>query len=330
MAETLHFALPDATLHAAFNYLDLELAKRAQAELDPDQTGDPFRLNVANALWGQDGYHFESTFLDLLAVNYGAGLRLVDYERAPEPARQTINAWVSDQTEQKIPELIPEGLVDSSTRLVLTNAIYFNASWDLPFDEELTHPGTFHADVGDVTVDMMVEQDNYRYAAGDGYQTIALPYVGDELDMVLVVPEAGKFAEVEGSLADGALDSMLAELQAAEVQLTVPKWSFRSEVLLKDQLSALGMAEAFSTSADFSGMTGTRALCIADVVHEAFVDVDEEGTEAAAATAVIMWETSVPEPIEPIELTVDRPFLFLIRDLPTETVLFLGRVTDPS
>jgi serpin B len=327
MADALHYAPLQDRLHPAFNALDLALTSRGEGAHGKD--GEGFRLHIANAIWGQMGYTFLSEFLDVLAVNYGAGLRLVDFVQAPEEARVTINDWVSEQTEGRIEDLIPPGAIDALTRLVLTNAIYFNAAWSMPFQEELTEDGPFHLlDGGEVTVPMMMQTESFGYNAGKGYQAVELPYDGRELSMVLLVPEAGEFEAFEDSLDVDRVESILEDLAPTQVALSMPKFEIESSFSLVNALAALGMPDAFSSQADFSGMTGNRDLNISDVVHKAFVSVDEAGTEAAAATAVMMKLTAMPA--EPIKVTVDRPFIFAIRDIQTGALLFVGRVVDPG
>ena len=327
MADTLHFILSQDRLHPAFNGLDIELSRRGEGAEGKD--GEGFRLNIVNAIWGQEGYEFLSEFLDVLAENYGAGLRLLDFVNAPEASRVTINDWVSEQTESRIEDLIPQGLINALTRLVLTNAIYFNAAWLHPFEEERTHEGTFYLlDGAEVTVPMMTQTESFGYAEGEGYQAVELPYDGRELSMVILLPDAGQFEEFEDSLDAERVDAILKDLARRRVALTMPKFEFESGFSLKEALAAMGMPLAFFGDADFSGMTGNRDLFIADVIHKAFVSVDEAGTEAAAATAVVMMRAAMPE--EPVEVTVDRPFMFMIRDNETGAILFVGRVVNPS
>jgi len=327
MADTLRFALQQDRLHPAFNSLDLALASRGEGAKGKDDKG--FRLHIVNAIWGQKDYKFLPEFLDVLAENYGAGLRLLDFMREPDQSRITINNWVSDQTEGKIKDLIPQGVIDALTRLVLTNAIYFNAAWLNPFDKELTSNGTFHLlDGGDVTVPMMRQTHSFGYITGDGYQAVELPYDGNQLSMIILLPDSGKFESFRNSLNAALVDHIVSDLQSREVDLTMPKFQFESEFSLADTLAAMGMPVAFSDEADFSGMTGNRELTITDVVHKAFVSVDEAGTEAAAATAVVVGLTAIP--VQPVQVTVDRPFMFLIRDIETGTILFVGRVMNPS
>lgn len=332
MAETLHFTLAQQRLHPAFNALDLELASRGREPAA--EGGKPFKLRVANALWGQTGYSFLPEFLDLLAITYGAGLRLLDFASAPEAARLAINQWVSEHTEGKIEDLLPAGSITSNTVLVLTNAIYFNAAWHYPFDENLTQDGVFHLlDGTEVTVPMMHQHEVFSYAEGDGYQAVELPYRGKdefswELSMVILLPEAGRFEEFESSLDAARVAAILGELERRPVDLTMPKFSYDSSFSLRETLTAMGMPSAFSSgAADFSGMDGTRNLFIGDVVHKAFVSVDEAGTEAAAATAVIMVTAA---PSVSVSVSLDRPFIFFIRDIETGAILFVGRVLNPA
>ena len=327
MADTLQFTLSQESLHPAFNSLDIELGKRGEGARGKD--GEGFKLHIVNAIWGQKDYKFLPAFLDVLAENYGAGLRIMDFVKEPEKSRITINDWVSDQTEDRIKDLIPQGMIDALTRLVLTNAIYFNAAWQYPFAEDMTADGTFYLlDGGEVTVPMMRQTESFGYTAGAGYQAVELLYDGGELSMVILLPVRGNFRAFEESLQSGRVDDIITNLEHTQVALTMPKFEYESEFSLKNTLAEMGMPAAFSGSADFSGMTGEKDLFIAEVLHKAFVLVDEAGTEAAAATAVIMRETAMPA--EPVEVSIDSPFIFLIRDIDTGAVLFIGRVINPA
>ncbi len=335
MADTLHHRLPQNDLHPAFNALDRTLASRGKDPPGtPDQdgeTGQYFRLNIANAIWGQEGYHFLPDFLDVLAEHYGAGMMAADFAGAPDESRVRINDWVAKETSGKVKDLLPPGIIDRSTRLVLTNAIYFNASWLWPFSPRDTEVRPFHLDGGGmVMVPMMREtsKDFYGYARGVGYQAVDLPYSWGELSMTILLPDEGGLEEFEGSLDSEMLDRIIDEIQIDYITLTMPLFEFESEFDLGATLAGMGMPDAFGAGADFSGMTGSRDLWIRAVVHKAFVSVDEKGTEAAAATAVVMLESGVSK--EPIAVTVDRPFIFLIRDTGTGAVLFLGRVSNPD
>jgi len=327
MARAMQFYLPAESLHPAFSYLDSQLASRGEGAEGKD--GEGFRLNVVNALWGQKGYAFRADFLDVLARNYGAGLRVLDFQVSPEPSRVTINQWVEDQTESRIKDLIPQGAIDSLTRLVLTNAVYFNAAWQSQFEAGATAPGPFYLlDGDDVTVPMMRQTASFGYLEGDGFRALELPYDGGEISMVILLPDTGRLDAFEDDLNGGSLGEIVSGLHRTRIALTMPSFSVESSFGLNAALAALGMEQAFDpAAADFSGIDGTRSLYITDVVHKAFVDVDESGTEAAAATAVVVGTTSMPA--EPLEVTVDHPFIFLIRDVETGTILFLGRVMNP-
>ena len=298
----------------------------------PDQDGEAgqyFRLNIANAVWGQEGYHFLPDFLDVLAEHYGAGMMPTDFTGAPDESRIRINNWVAEETSGKVKDLLPPGIIERSTRLVLTNAIYFNASWLWPFSPKDTEMRPFHLSGGDtVSVPMMTEtaKDFYGYARGDGYQAVDLPYSWGDLSMTILLPDEGRLEEFEGSLDSEMLDRITDEIDIEYITITMPLFEFESEFDLSDTLAGMGMPDPFGAEADFSGMTGSRDLWIRAVVHKAFVSVDEKGTEAAA-TGVVTLESGVSK--EPIAVTVDWPFVFLIRDTGTGSVLFLGRVSNP-
>ena len=326
MAQALHF-LPQGQFHPAFNALDLQLAERGKAKSE-DET--PLQLNIANAVWAEQTYPFLQGFLDTIALNYGAGIRVADFINQYEVVRNEINKWVSDQTDEKIKDLIPEGVLDQDTRMALVNAIYFKADWLHQFDLNSTQDAPFHLlDGSEVTVPMMNQGTAIPYAKGDGWQAIELAYQGESAAMDILVPDEGRFEEVESSLDHQTVSAILGSLQPASISLTLPKFKFESEFGLAEQLKSLGMTDAFDPDrADFSGMSERKDLYISAVVHKAFVAVDEKGTEAAAATGVIVSVTSAP--LFDVTLTIDRPFIFIIRDIPTGQILFLGRVLNPS
>ena len=331
MAQTLGFSLSQEDLHAAFNALDQTLAGYSQ-RTEEGEDGSFFTLNIANSIWGQHGFEFVDEFLDLLAENYGAGMHLVGFSQNPEQARGLINDWVAEHTENRILDLIPEGAITTLTRLVLTNAIYFNASWEHPFEEEETADGTFvRLDGGEVTTPLMHQSVRTSYSESDGYQAVELPYIGHQLSMTIMLPDGGRFAEFESELDSDKLVEITGGFRDTRVALTMPRFEFDSSIGLSKILPQLGMELAFvppagSTGADFSGMNGKRELYIKDVLHKAFVSVDERGTEAAASTAVLAEVTSMPGTAT---MTIDRPFVFLIKDR-AGTILFVGRVLDPS
>ena len=326
MAQTLHF-LPQDELHPAFNALDLALAERGKAA-SKEET--PLQLNIANAVWAEQTYPFLQDFLDTIALNYGAGIRLADFINQYEAVRKEINSWVSDQTQDKIKDLIPEGVINPDTRMALVNAIYFKADWLSPFEADSTRDAPFHLlDGSEVTVPMMGQNAFIPYAKGDGWQAIELAYQGRDAAMDIIVPDESRFEEVESNLDYQTASAILGDLQPTSVSLALPKFKFESQFGLVDQLAALGMTDAFDPDrADFSGMSERKDLYISAVIHKAFVAVDEKGTEAAAATAVIVEVASAQ--MSDITLIVDRPFIFLIRDIPTGQILFIGRVLNPA
>ncbi len=325
LAQTLHFP-PQAQVHPAFNALDLELNKKP-LNLDKDQ--EPLQLNIANAVWAEQTFAFLPEFLDTLARNYGAGVRLADFINQPNQERITINNWVSDQTEDKINDLLPEDSVGPDTRMVLVNAIYFKADWLDQFDADDTYDGPFNLlDGSQVNVPMMGQGMYIPYASGDGYQAVELPYAGSTAAMNIIVPDEGRFEEIESALTYDLLEDVFGKMNQTSVMLRFPKFKFESSFALPDALKQMGMSDAFdSGKADFSAMTGGRDLFIGNVIHKAFVAVDEEGTEAAAATAVIMEATGAP--MWDITLVIDRPFIFFIRDLQSGQILFIGRMLNP-
>ena len=243
MADTLRFLLPQDRLHPAFNALDLRLASRGEGRLGNDSGG--FQLNIANTLWGQRGYGFLETFLDVLEQNYGAGVRPVDFVGATEESRVTINDWVAEQTEDRVRDLIPPDVIDRSTRLVLTNAIYFKATWLQPFRESETRMGAFHLLDGDeVEVPMMSQVAWLGHASGEGYQAVDLPYVGKELSMTILLPDEGRFREFEDSVNADLVDRILDDIEERNVLLTMPRFEFESKFRLDETLKEMGMPNA--------------------------------------------------------------------------------------
>jgi serpin B len=296
------------------------------------ETMPGFKLNIANSAWAQYDRPFEQAYLDLLAENYAAGLYLTDFVGDPEGSRQAVNEWVSQETEGKIEDLLLPGAINVLTRLILANAIYFNATWQTTFDEALTEQADFYLlDGNPVSVPMMAQSGpkSFGYFRGEGYQAIELPYSGGPLSMIIILPDLDTFADFEANLTPEQLAEITNSLEYRQVELKMPMFSFEAKLGLSETLKQLGMTDAFEAQvADFSGIDGTKDLVIQDVLHKAFIAVDEEGTEAAAATAVMIGLTSMP--VSDLQLTIDHPFIFLIQDQPTGTVLFLGRVLDPT
>lgn len=291
-----------------------------------------YTLRVTNRLWGQKGYRFRDSFLDPLARDFGAGLQELDFVADTDGSRRIINAWVEEQTEEKIKDLLAPGSLDRDVRLVLTNAVYFLGDWQYQFKGANTADRTFHVGGSEETrVPTMHQTHRFAYAEDDQVQVLSLPYVGQELEMVIVLPrERTGLAAVEKNLDAARFDAWTRELTERNVKLWLPKFTLAGEFSLARVLGEMGMASAFGSQADFSGMAEGPGLFISDVVHKSFVDVFEKGTEAAAATGVTMSLTSMPfEDPETVVFNADHPFLFLIRQVETGNILFLGRLIDP-
>jgi serpin B len=291
-----------------------------------------YLLRMANRLWGQQSYEFLPAFLKLTRDSYGAELAEVDF-RQTERARQAINIWVEQQTQQKISDLIPAGALGPDTRLVLTNAIYFLGGWAEEFSEEQTKEEPFFVTPKQsVTVALMTQNNRFRYGESEDLQILELPYRGHEISMVVLLPkQVDGLATLEGRLTTENVDRWTNLLRSRKVHVFLPKFKMTSQFSLKKVLSAMGMPTPFTEAADFSKMASGENLMISEVIHKAFVDVNEKGTEAAAATAVLVAPTSAPfQPEMPAVFRADHPFLFLIRDNRTGTILFTGRVSNPK
>ena len=331
MSQVLGLDIADLDLAAYNSGLGaLTLAVEGLAGSWERQGDDPavIALDSANALFGERATTWRPEFLDTLAASYGAGMNVVDWAGDPEAGRAAVNSWTADRTHDRIPEILGEGSVDELTRLVLVNALYFKAPWQTPFEDHATAPLPFHVDGGD-PVDVPTMRNTLMgasYAEGDGYVVVRMPYYGGTLAMTVVLPDDLAAFE-EGAAAGGGLATVVGNVSTQAVSLSLPKWTFRSTSALSQVLAALGMPTAFGDDADFSGMSEeSDGLRITDVAHEAWIAVDEAGTEAAAATAIAVGGTSMPETIS---VVVDRPFLFVIHDVEHGTPLFVGRVTDP-
>jgi serpin B len=325
MLDVLHIqSLP--TFNDGLDALTRGLAALAGPVTLSDGSKGQIDLTIADQLFGDHSVTWQQAFLATLARQYGASMRTVDFRDDPEAASALINDWTSTQTHDRIPQILPAGVVDSSTRLVLVNALYFKAPWSTPFVKESTTRSTFtRADGSTVTVDLMNGDPNgdIRYVQGGHYQGARLPYSGGSLAMTVALPDPGREDDVLRELMTGGLGNR----GQAQLALSLPRWTFRTPSNLVPPLEQLGMTQAFSTGADFSGMTTTARLDISFLLHQAFVSVDEDGTEAAAATAVGMQTSAVQETRK---LVIDRPFLFVIHDTAHGTPLFVGRVADPT
>ncbi len=332
MAKALEHRLPADRFHVAMNALDLQIASRAQGQASAP-SGKPFALRSVNTTFGQRGVPFESPFLDTLASSYGAGVQLADFKTKPNEERLKINEWVAQKTERKIEDLLAEGTINPITRLVLVNAVYFNADWASPFVPEATRPAPFtKLDGAKPSVPTMRASTMAGYGETDSAQVLELGYMGGKVSMVVVLPK-GDFKTFESSFDGKGLLSAMAGLTPRQVDIALPKFELKgSSISLRDSLLALGMTKAFDAkTADFSGMLAPSVdkLWISDVIHKAFVRVDEKGTEAAAATAVVM--AGAPSvPVEVKQFRADKPFLFFIRDIPTNTTIFAGRMVSPQ
>lgn len=322
MATALHFSLPQERLHPAFDSVDLALNH---------STG--FTLHVTNSMWGYTQEKFQQPFLDTIATNYGAGVYLEDFVNDPHGSEDLINQWVSDQTNGKIQKILNNS-IDPDTRLVLVDAIYFDADWTTAFEKESTSPGTFNATIGAVPVQMMHSHEGQLHANAahtDAYDAIELPYNGGAV-MDIVMPTAGTMAAFESSLTPDSLSKIVGGLSNGTVDLAMPKFSYAGDAIsLKPLLQGMGMNVPFGEDADFTAIATdpNEHLFIQNVLHKAYLRVDEKGTEAAAATAVVMGDAAVGFE-EGLSITLDHPFFFTIRDTATNTILFAGRITNPS
>jgi serpin B len=316
MSDALHFTLPQQQLHPAFNKLALELANNTYTS--------SVSLSIVNDLWCQEDYKFLPAFLDVLAQNYSAGVNLLDFTNAPENSRQIINNWVSSRTYNHIQDLIPQGGLDSLTKLVVTNAIYFNGEWSSVFQTAENNAFSL-LDGSTVNVPMMKNDTAYYWGRKNGCMVVELPYKDDKTVMDIIMPDAGTFSTFESTMTAASVFQIVTCSEKEEVKLTMPKFHFDSSFSLKEALTALGMPIVFTDKADFSGINGYPELYIKDVVHKAYVSVDEVGTQAGAGSAGTVMTTSVP-----VSITVDRPFIFVIRDIKTSAIIFVGRVLNPA
>jgi serpin B len=329
MATTLHFSLPDERQYVAHNWLDAQLeARNLPTVRNPNGIEHPaVELHSANGVWLLDGYRdrISLDYLDLLAIHYDAGIRLAQFDTQPEAERVAINAWVAKRTAELIPELFPAGPIDSSTTMVLVNAVYLKAPWVEPFSEMETAAAAFHLlDGSQIEVEMMRKVDvKAAYGEGPGYQAVALPMRGDALELLVIVPE--DLVAFEANLDVAALASLRASMIPAFVDTRLPKFELESQFELTPELQALGMVAPFVDDRSFDAILEQLGV-IGAVVHQTVIKVDEQGTEAAAATGAVILESATEASAS---IVVDRPFLLAIRDKPTEMLLFFGRVLEP-
>jgi serpin B len=283
-------------------------------------------LHTANALWAQKDYPFLAEYFDLIKKYYMGEVTNLDFINDPKNSRETINSWVEEQTNDKIKDLIPQGYINYLTRLVLTNAIYFKGNWLKQFDEEDTHEQDFQiSNNKTVKVPMMSITDNvFNYTATNEFQILEIPYGGEEISMLILLPNDNNLDSIEDSINEKNLTEWRNNLYEKEIDIYIPKFKFETKYFLKDTLIDMGMPTAFSGGADFSGMDGTGGLFISSVIHQGFIEVNEEGTEATAATGVVMYLGITPS------FRADHPFIFLIQDRISGNILFMGRVIDPT
>lgn len=324
MREALGVAVPDAEWHAGRNALDVAIT----AAVNVPDGATPLELEIANAQFGHAGFPFVEEFIRLLAEEYGADLTTLDFERDPEAARQLINAWVAEQTDERITELLPSGSIDDLVRFVLVNTVFFKAQWVDKFDPDRTAPDQFVLlDGTSLEVDMMNGGARTTYGEGDGWQMVRLPYWGG-YSMTLIVPEAGRFDDVGEQLSSGLLDEISALRTDFQVTVSMPKFNFATPTDLIPLFETLGMTDPFKAElADFSGIAANAGLYISGAFHQATIEVDELGTTATAATAVVGSVLSAP-PLA--DLQADRPFIFVIEHDATGEPLFMGRVLEPA
>lgn len=307
---------------------DPQMQKYAEADVEKRR----IVLRVVNRLWGEKQRKLNEPFLRNLRERYGAPLEGLDFKGAPEASRVIINTWVADQTEQKIKDLIPEQSIKPDTKLVITNAVYFKAQWSNQFEKSATKKETFHTPTGAKQVPMMHQLDYYRLAHIDQGLMLEMPYGRGELAMDVILPNAKDgISTIEKRFVEGALAGWVAKLGEKRVEVSFPSFKTQASLELAPVLGAMGMKKAFTyPGADFSAMDGTHELFISKVIHQAFVAVDEEGTEAAAATATMMEAGAAPPSEKPIVFRADHPFMVVIRDTRNGEPVFVGRIVDPK
>lgn len=325
LADVFHF-LSQQSQHVALNALDQRIQAWSTLK-EAENEGTPFQLRVANAVWGQQGYTYNQPYIDLLATQYGAGLRLLDFQKSAEKARQVINAWVDEKTDGRIKEIAAPGSISGDTRLVLTNAILFKAGWVHKFDKQATEDGTFTLlDGTQVTTPLMHQRAALDYVENEDYQAIRLYYASYNAEMWIILPGEGRFKAVQDGLSSNLISALQQQAGMADVTLSIPSFKFETDLALNQLLEQMGLSEAFCPAGNYSGIAEDAGLCIGQAVHKATISLDEEGTEATAATMV-----EVPVSImQEIELTVDRPFIFAIVGHDSGLILFLGQVLDPT
>lgn len=326
MQAVLHFPQDDSVRRGSFLMINQQINEKAEE----------YKLNIANGLWAQKDYTFLNDYCDLVEKYYRGKTANLDFYNETEESRLTINDWVGEQTDNKIIDLIPQGSIKPATRLVITNAIYFKGFWLEQFDKNYTEAEDFRIrPTNKIKVQMMhlpSEEANFNYGETGNLQILELPYEGDNLSMLILLPKKDDLMAVEESLDSEKLYEWRNLLRNEKVSVFLPKFKFETKYFMAQSLKEMGMAHAFNPwKADFSGMTGSKELYIGEVIHQAFVEVNEKGTEAAAATAVAGFELSMDMPQEPPKIfRANHPFIFIIQDRGTGNILFIGRVNDPT
>jgi serpin B len=322
MLKTMH--LPEDDLIRQTGFRSLLTAINA-----PDKQ---YKLSTANSIWVQSGMTLKPEFETSLKNNFKGGLNSLNFKVEGDNCRVPINDWVANNTNQKIIDLIPEKSINKFTRMVLTNAIYFKGQWKKEFSKELTSDQYFHLiDQKSVVVPMMQSlKSDHKYLKTENAAILEIPYKNDELSMILILPDPGKFSAVEAAMSEAQFEIWQKQMTNQTVDVTIPKFKFRQKLMLSQKLKEMGMEQAFTDVADFSGMTKDESLKISEVIHEAFIEVNEEGTEAAAATAVIMVRTESKEfEDQTLQFRADRPFIFILKHKSKGSILFMGRVMNP-
>jgi len=325
MAGVFHF-LGQESQHVTLNAID-QLLQAFGTVKETEEEGTPFQLRLANAVWSQQGYSFNQAYLDLLAMQYGAGLRILDFQSSVEVAREAINAWVNEQTDGRIKEIAEPGSISPDTRLVLTNAIIFKAGWAYKFNREATADDLFTLiDGKQVATRQMHVRAPLDIIETEDYQAARLPYAYQNVEMWIILPAERRFTAVQDELDSDLMNAIRQQAGMNDVTLTMPSFDFETELSLDELLVQQSLSDAFCPAGDYSGITEGGGLCIGRAVHKATITVDEEGTEAAAATLIAMPVSTMKE----IEITVDRPFIFVIMARDSGLILFLGQVLNPT
>ncbi len=325
MARVFHFEKDPRLIHAGFGDLQQKLNETSQR--------GGIELSIANALWTQTGHQFQPDFVEIAKRKYQANLNQADFKTAAEAARSQINSWVAQKTKDKIPDILPSGSLNGLTRLVLANAIYFKGAWANPYDKAQTSVQPFHLSSDtQVDVQLMHHFENAKYMETTDFQAVELPYKSNELSMVILLPrKLNGCGELETQMVPALLSRTLDQMKQQKIEIFLPRFKLESSLDLNNTLAKMGMPDAFGPKADFSGIDGTRLLSISGVLHKAWGEVNEEGTEAAAATAVTVATRAIikPPPPPPV-FRADHPFIFLIRDARDGSLLFLGRLANPA